>query len=75
LGPHVWGCIGIGVKILVFFEKKVSVNSDRYLAKCITPSPRNASHPISPLSSRVFFSRKGAKAHTSKKYVYELLRG
>ena len=56
---HVWGCIGIGVKILVFFEKKVSVNSDRYLAKCITPH-------LTTLQQGVF-QQDGAKAHTSKK--------
>lgn len=55
---HVWGCIGIGVKILVFFEKKVSVNSVRYLEKCITPH-------LDQLKQGVF-QQDGAKAHTSK---------
>ena len=56
---HVWGCIGIGVKILVFFEKKKSVNSQLYLDKCITPH-------LTALQNGVF-QQDGAKCHTSTK--------
>lgn len=56
---HVWGCIGVGVKMLVFFEKGASVNSDSYLEKCIAPF-------LDELQKGVF-QQDGAKAHTSKK--------
>jgi len=57
---HVWGCIGVGVKILVFWEKGETVNSDRYLAKCIEPF-------VKDFKRGGTFQQDGAKAHTSKK--------
>lgn len=57
---HVWGCIGIGVKRLVFLPSDKRVDGDLYIDRCIDPN-------LDVLKRRgVVFQQDGAAAHRSR---------
>lgn len=53
---HVWGMIGVGVKVLVILNSEM-INSDNYISQCLRPN-------LATLTSGVFM-QDGARAHTA----------
>ena len=60
---HVWGLIGIGVKILVIFPKGLAITSRQYIRRCLMNNVTTLSRP------GMLFVQDGAKAHTSAESI------
>ena len=55
---HVWGCIGVGVKMLECLPAGQMLDSERYQTLCLKPHLRKLKNGI--------FQQDGARCHTSK---------
>lgn len=57
---HVWGMIGVGVKVLVILPSTERVNAELYIRQCLTP------HLQTIRGEGRVFMQDGAAAHTAK---------
>ena len=55
---HVWGCIGVGVKMLVCLPAGLMLDSKRYQTLCLKPHLKTLKEGV--------FQQDGARCHTSK---------
>lgn len=66
---HVWGAVGVGVKILVFLPEG-GIDNDAYIKKCLSPHAATLSAP-----GRIF-QQDGARCHMHEKTrAYQIRKG